>query len=107
MILEMFVGIAVVVISCFVIKLVLFIKKEVGERNDGNKIYDYLVGRAEKEHNNDPVPTERIHSSVNLSLDRVRYICSSHEKIASAGKDVWLLENWDSKGRIVRKYGLG
>ena len=69
--------------------LVQLLKEKVTECRHKNRVYDWLYKKTEKYRGltvgtpNDPrwIPTMEIASYTNLTPDRVRYICSIHEKI--------------------------
>jgi len=76
-------------IAGLTIWLVQLLKEKLMERNDKNRVYNWLYKRT-KQHKgltvgspNDPrwISTIEIASYTNLTTDRVRYICSIHEEI--------------------------
>lgn len=64
------------------------------ERTDKERIYSWLVKNTSDEDGNRYRSTRAIASWNNLTEDRVRYICSIHEKVylSTGGKeDMWSL----------------
>lgn len=65
------------------------------DRRDSKRIYEWMVEQAGPRHGWRFRSTRTIASHTNLTEDRVRYICSNHEKIAlSTGKeeDLWTID---------------
>lgn len=94
------VGGALAGIAVWVVNL---LREKITEREHKNRIYKWLDNETKSFSNltvgmpNDPRwrSTFDISSYNNLPLDRVRYICSIHEKIVmKIEKDIWPIEPW-------------
>ena len=81
-------------IAGLMVSFVSYISKEVRERNDKRRIYNWLKDGTSDEEGSQFRSTRTIASWNNLTEDRVRYICSIHDKIfLSTGEkeDMWSL----------------
>lgn len=87
-------------IAGLMVSFVSYISKEVREGNDKQRIYNWLKDRTSDEKGSRFSSTRTIASWNNLTEDRVRYICSIHDRIfLSTGEkeDMWSLYEKSSR----------
>ena len=85
-------GIIIGIIAPITVLIVKYIHKKLIEKRDKISIYEWLKANTSNERGKQFRSTKAIASFTNLTEDRVRYICSIHDKIflsTGQNEDMW------------------
>ncbi|UTW04921.1 hypothetical protein KDX31_07960 [Amphritea atlantica] len=88
-------------IAGITVYLVQYIHNKWRDFSDSRKVYKWLSANSSPEDGKSFRSTRAIASYNNMTIDRVRYICSQHQKIyLSTGKneDLWSIHGREQKG---------